>query len=47
VEARYRARGTCVLRTDRCGAITVASDGARLAVGTRRAGCVCAATPPG
>src|SRR5207249_2586925 len=36
VEARYRARGACVLRTDRCGAITVAIDGARLEARTRR-----------
>jgi len=41
VEARYRARGTCVLRTDRCGAITVAIDGARLEARTRRPGCAC------
>jgi competence protein ComEC len=49
VEARYRARGACVLRTDRCGAITVATDGARLTVRTRRPGCACPAapTPPG
>ncbi len=46
VEARYRARGTCVLRTDRCGAIAVTADGARLEVGTGRPGCACAATPP-
>ena len=47
VEARYRARGTCVLRTDRCGAITVAIDGARLEARTRRPGCACPpATPP-
>ncbi|HYY05617.1 MAG TPA: DNA internalization-related competence protein ComEC/Rec2, partial [Candidatus Limnocylindria bacterium] len=47
VEARYRARGTCVLRTDRCGAITVTIDGARLAVRARRPGCACPSTPPG
>jgi len=41
VEARYRARGACVLRTDRCGAVTVATDGARLEVRTRRPGCAC------
>jgi competence protein ComEC len=45
VEARYRARGACVLRTDVCGAVTVESDGDRLAVETVR-GCVCDATRP-
>jgi competence protein ComEC len=45
VEARYRARGACVLRTDVCGAVTVESDGDRLAVETVR-GCSCGATPP-
>ncbi len=42
VEARYRARGTCVLRTDRCGAITVvlAGDGT-LQTWTTRRGCSC------
>jgi competence protein ComEC len=41
VEARYRARGVCVLRTDRCGAVTVLSDGRRLDVSTVRPGCGC------
>jgi competence protein ComEC len=36
VEARYRAAGVCVLRTDRCGAITVETDGTWLRVETRR-----------
>jgi competence protein ComEC len=36
IERRYRARGTCVLRTDRCGAVTIETDGARLAVETVR-----------
>jgi competence protein ComEC len=40
VEARYRRRGTCVLRTDRCGAITVELDGEALGVRTVR-GCAC------
>jgi competence protein ComEC len=41
VEARYRSRGTCVLRTDRCGAVTVVSDGTRLDVRALRPGCGC------
>jgi beta-lactamase superfamily II metal-dependent hydrolase len=44
VEARYRAAGTCVLRTDRCGAITVETDGTWLRVRTRRPECACAET---
>ena len=36
IERRYRARGTCVLRTDRCGAVTVETDGDRLAVDSMR-----------
>src|SRR4029077_19092823 len=41
VEARYRAAGVCVLRTDRCGAITVETDGTSLRVKTRRPECRC------
>jgi competence protein ComEC len=41
VEARYRAHGTCLLRTDRCGAVTVVSDGRRLEVTTVRPDCGC------
>jgi competence protein ComEC len=41
VEARYRARGICLLRTDHCGAVTVVSDGRRLEVTTMRPGCAC------
>src|SRR5262249_26189642 len=41
VEARYRAHGVCVLRTDRCGAVTLVSDGRRLDVTTVRPGCAC------
>jgi competence protein ComEC len=39
VEARYRRRGTCVLRTDRCGAITVETDGRARTLWTARPGC--------
>src|SRR5262249_36695296 len=41
VEARYRAHGVCVLRTDRCGAVTLVSDGRRLDLTTVRPGCAC------
>ena len=34
--------GICVLRTDRCGAVTVVTDGRRLDVTTFRPGCACA-----
>lgn len=53
VEARYRTRGICVLRTDRCGAVSIETDGAALRVWTHL-GCRCPdagadavrATPP-
>src|SRR5262249_46830097 len=48
VLARYRARGTCVLRTDRCGAITTETDGGDLLVWTMSPACGCPEpTPPG
>jgi len=47
VEARWRAVGSCVLRTDRCGAITVETDGRALDVRSE-AGCECGSLrPPG
>jgi len=48
VEARWAAAGACVLRTDRCGAVTVTGDGDRIAVASTR-GCACPGTvrPPG
>ena len=39
VAARYAAAGTRWLRTDRCGAVRVATDGRRIAVETWRTGC--------
>src|SRR5204863_8337643 len=44
VQARYRARGTFVLSTDRRGPITVTSASARLAPRTARPGVACATT---
>jgi competence protein ComEC len=41
VEARYRAGGTCLLRTDRCGAITITLGGSRPRVEARGRGCGC------
>jgi competence protein ComEC len=41
IEARYRARNTCVLRTDVCGAITVELGDGGPAIRTMRPGCEC------
>jgi competence protein ComEC len=41
VEAHYRAHGTCVLRTDHCGAITVETAGDKFTIRARRPGCAC------
>jgi len=41
VEGRYRAAGVCVLRTDRCGAITVKLGDGAPRVRTERPGCGC------
>ena len=35
VEARYEALGACVLRTDRCGAVTVTRSRAELSIACR------------
>ncbi|MFN8543285.1 MAG: DNA internalization-related competence protein ComEC/Rec2 [Candidatus Binatia bacterium] len=43
VEARYRARGVCVLRTDRCGAVTAELGPGGLVVRATRMECACAA----
>ena len=45
VESRYRARGTCLLRTDRCGAVTVELDDGGVRLWTGRPGCACPPTP--
>jgi competence protein ComEC len=43
VEARYRRQGTCLLRTDRCGSITVRLGPAGTGVTTAKPGCACPA----
>jgi competence protein ComEC len=41
VMARYAMRGTCVLRTDQCGAVTVETDGRTLRVWSMEPSCGC------
>src|SRR5207245_2050954 len=41
IERRYASRGTCVLRTDRCGAVAVEIDGDGVTVHATRPGCTC------
>jgi competence protein ComEC len=41
VEERYRARGVCVVRTDRCGAVTIVAGNGTLRLETARPGCAC------
>jgi competence protein ComEC len=41
IEARYRARGACVLRTDRCGAVTVVTNGRQVDVRPSVPACAC------
>ena len=41
IEAAYRARGTCVLRTDRCGAVTALFEDGRVRVRAMRPECTC------
>ena len=42
VEARYAARGICVLRTDRCGAVSIETDGTTMTTTAVVPGCGCA-----
>jgi competence protein ComEC len=46
VEERYRAGGACVLRTDRCGAVTILVGDEGLRVETARPGCACPPRAP-